>query len=90
MSNSTLALRSHNAAIQQISGGSTRPIVSGEDIRATAEKNTKSVDNTKQIREQVEEENPAPERQNLWYPLGISLAVGLILFLALKFKILKI
>lgn len=90
MSNQQVALQSNNAAIRQISGGSTRPIAGGEDIRTTAAKNTKSVDNSQQVNDQVQEESTVSERKLLWYTLGISLGVGLLIVLALKLKILKI
>lgn len=90
MNNSTLALKSHNAAIKQISGGTTRPIVSGEDIRTTAARKTRSIDNSRQVQDQIEQESQAVQQPFLWYAFSISLGLIVLLILALKFKLIKI
>lgn len=86
MSNHSLAIKSTNAALFRINGGSTRGIIPQEDIRTTAAKNTSSVDNSAEFEAEMEETIAPENHKTLWYAAGISLAFVLLLLLALKFK----
>lgn len=88
--NSSIAVQSNNAAIQKITGGAARTIQLKEDIRKTAAKNTASVDNSDRVKDEVEKHDKSAEHRLLWSALGIAIAVGILLVLALKYKIIKI
>ena len=90
MSNQRLAVESNNAAIRQISGGSARGILPQQNIKTVAATNTTKVDNSEVVNNEIEEDAKSSDRQLIWYALGISVGVGLLIVVALKFKLIKI